>query len=234
MNVTWALLLAGLSVFLLLIAPALGLLLWSPERAKAVRRAEQHEDEIAIQVSYMQVRHPELVRCSRLDRHLSYLWIIAGLVGFTITVTFFRFPYESYGSLTVGTQPTMAISLATGSSMMAVGAFLGKRIGKFVIGRKVSNNMVSPILGDDLRAPYVLAIFGMMSAGMSMAFYGYTAVETVGTFRFLTSLGGISALSVGGACFTLIPVFFAHLRKYVNARDLLIEEAQGRLSREAQ
>lgn len=229
----WAVALVVVALLFLFVAPVLALLFYSPERARAVKHAEVFDVTTVIrQADYLRLRHPEIVKTQRLDRHDSYIWFNLALLAFGWVVMFVEVPYSNLGSAALGTQETLGISLLLGSTLTLVGSLLGLRVGRWRIAPSVCNNSVSIILGDDIRVPYVLAWGGLFSTSISMAFYGYTVIASAGVARMGNTLGGIAAIGIGGMCLTLVPKFIARIRKYVSARDVLIAEALAIMAQE--
>lgn len=223
---SWAVVLVVVALLFLFVAPVLALLFYSPERALAVRHAEAIDETTVVrQADYLRMRHPEIVKTQRLDRHDSYIWFNLVLLVFGWIVIFVEVPYSNLGSAALGTQQTLGISLLLGSALTLTGSVLGLRAGKLCVARSVCKNPLAVMLGDDIRVPYVLAWGGLFSTIISMAFYSYTVIKSAGAERMVTTLGGLAAIAITGMCLTLIPKFIIRIRRYVTARDVLITEA---------
>lgn len=227
---SWAVGMALLALLLLVIAPVLGLIFYSPARAAAVRQAEQLAPLVTVQVAYLRMRHADMAR-DRLDRHVCYVWLhlIIGIYGFI--VLFVRLPASNLGSAALGTKHALAWSLIVGAAFTLIGSILGthKRIR---IGRWVYQHLFCEILGDDIRVPYTFGWCGMLSTAMSMGFYIYTVGESAGYDRIITSLGGLTSIAVLGMCVIMVPQFVSRMTQYVQARDMLSEEALTRIIEE--
>lgn len=223
----WSVALVSLAIFVFVASPALGLFLFTPRRARSLKHAEAVDEQQAViaHISYIRLRHPEIVRAERLDRHASYVWLNLSLLAFGCVVAFVAVPYSNLGSESLGTRTTLAVCLMLGSSSSLIGSLFGKRIWGHCIVRSVCHNDTSPMLGDDIRVPYVLAWVGLASTAISMGFYGYTVIASAGTPRLLTTLGGAVSFGVVGMCLTLIPAFIGRIRSYITARDVVLIEA---------
>jgi hypothetical protein len=224
---TWALILVCIATSLLIVFPAVGLYLYSPGRARMVRHAEAFDEQQSVieHIAYIRLRHPEIVKWERLDRHPAYVWMNLGLAAFGAVVTFVEVPYSNVGGDNLGTRATLAGTLLLGSLPALLGALLGKRFGRLIIGRKVSEHPASAMLGDDIRAPYVLAWVGLASTFISMGFYAYTVKAAAGWERLFTTFGGIICVAIAATCLFLIPEFVKRIRAYFTARDTVLTEA---------
>lgn len=227
MSAIWPWVLISMVAMFLVGFPAWGLYKWTPRRAQLLRRLEIFEDRDAViaHIAYIRVRHPEIVRLERLDRHPAYVWMNVLLLIYGLVTFFGAAPYAAFGGEALDTRATLAGSLLLGSSAALIGTLMGKQLGPIWIRRSVIDNDTSAMLGDDVRVPYVLAWVGLASTTISMAFYGYTVIATVGTLRLLTTLGGIAAIGFTAICLTLIPSFIHRIRTYVTARDTVLTEA---------
>jgi hypothetical protein len=223
----WAVVFISLAIVVFIGAPLVGLLTFQPRRARGVKRAELLEGSQAIvaHIAYIRLRHPEIVRQTRLDRHPAYIWMNLSLLAFGWVVAFVVVPYSTRGSETLGTRETLATSLILGSTAALVGTLLGKRVLGRCIGRFVCDHDTKALLGDDIRVPYVLAWVGLASTAISMGFYGYTVIASAGPVRLLTTLGGAASFGIVGMCVTLIPSFVGRIRDFVEARDIVLTEA---------
>jgi hypothetical protein len=228
----WSVALIGVALLLLAGIPVFGLISFSRERAEAVRLAEEQSTAVVEQINHLRFRHPEIIKAPRLDRHDTYIWVNAALGLYGLVVMFVTVPYSNLGSQSLGTQQSLGGSLLLGSVLTLTGSLLGCRIGKWRIGGIISQNLVSQMLGDDVRVPYALAWCGLLSTAVSMGFYSYTVASSAGPARLFNTLGGLVCICIGLSCLTLVPKFILGSRHYVRARAGLLEEALGRIEQE--
>lgn len=221
------------AIGILVLSLAAGAVLFSRERAEALRVIEADVQAIVGQmgptVPPQPIYHWPSPLTNRLDRHDTYVWLNFGiwLVSWNMLVT----PATTSGNLALlsaSTQFALALCLLVGTSMVLAGSALGFRMGRFVIARRVRENIVSPLLGDDVRVPYVLSFFGLLSISVSMAFYTWTIVMSAPT-RLLGTLGGGLGLAIIGMCLTLGGRLLVQLNGYSKARDSLLAKAAARV-----
>lgn len=224
---SWTIPLVTVALMIFLVGPALGLYFWNPERTRAVRHIENFDEQQAViaHIAYIRLRHPEIVKGERLDRHPAYLWGNLTMFAYGCVVAFVEVPYSNLGSETLGTRETLAGSLLLGSGAALIGSLMGKSFGGSAFASWVVDHDSAAMLGDDIRVPYVLAWCGLASTAISMGFYGYTVIATAGVPRLLTTLGGIAAVGFASMCMTLIPLFVSRIRNFVSARDVVRAEA---------
>lgn len=209
-------------------APVVGLIAgiagFSPERARAVLVAESLPAFAPEQIQQLRIRHPDIIRVDRLDRHDSYIWLLIGLwcygwwAGFLSPV-----PQSNLSTQSIATQQVLAMSLIVGTTLALIGVVLGLRIGRWHIARFVSSNPLAGLLGADIRMPYALAWFGLLSAGVSMGVYAWTT-WTAAPARLLGTLGGWLSMATCLMCLTLGARLLVRLRRYTVERDQLIAE----------
>lgn len=224
---TWALPIVILTIFIFVVAPLIGLYTFSRQRAEHVRRTEDYADPIVHRVEHVRLALPEIVRITREDRHPAYLAVNAGLFIYGWVVIFVRVPYASAGAAADDHQYALGISLLIGTVLTLSGAVMGKRFGRWSIGpRKIADNVSSSTLGDDIRVPYVLGWWGLVSTLISIGFYAFTVTTTVGPERLVTSMGGLMALMTALMCVVMVPLFISRIRRYISQRASLIAEAK--------
>lgn len=220
-----------LAMLLLVAGPVLGLAFFSSDRARSVRFAESTEQAVAQELSQVVIYHPEIVKRYRLDRHHSYIWIHAGLWLYGWGVLLSPGPNTNLAALSWGTQQALGLCLLVGSTLALIGLTLGARVGRHRrIAPKVSRNIMSPMLGDDIRLPYTLACTGLFSILVSMGFYDYTVIASSPS-KLLGTLGGGLSGAIGLMCITLSIEFILRIRSYTRARDKLLAEAYTRMGR---
>ncbi len=231
---SWAVALVSVAISFLIVFPALGLYLYSPRRARFVRHVELIEDQQAVvsHIAYIQLKHPDIVKVERLDRHPAYILMNVGLMYYGWVTSFYIPSYSNLGADTMSTRLTLAFSLLFGASITLIGSLLGAKIFGHVIGRKIGDNNVSAMLGDDIRAPYALGWVGMSSTFISMVFYGYTTVKAVDAERLLTTYGGIQSIIVCITCLILIWHFIKRIRTYLRASNTVLTEAYAIMAEE--
>jgi hypothetical protein len=217
-------LLIGLAIALAVAGPVLGLVTFSPERAEAVRRAEAQPQAVVEQIATLRILHPEMVKHDRLDRHDFYVFVNIGLWMYGWGVLLAPSPNSNLSTLSWDTQQLLGMCMIVGASLSLIGSALGLRIGPVRFARRVSDNLLSDLLGDDLRAPYVLGWCGLLSTAVSLWVYGFTIWQTASS-RLLGTLGGGLSAMIGLACITLGVRFIARSHRYSHDRDELLAEA---------
>lgn len=220
-----------LAMVLMVAGPALGLVFFSTDRARSVKFAEGSEQAVAQQLSQVVIYHPEIVRRHRLDRHQSYVWIHVGLWLYGCGVLLSPAPSSNLAALSWGTQQALGLCVLVGSTLALAGITLGAQVGRRRIADRVSRNIMSPMLGDDIRPPYTLACTGLFSILISMGFYVQTLIASSPS-KLLGTLGGGLSAAIGLMCITLSIEFIARIRSYTRARDKLLAEAFTRMGRE--
>lgn len=213
---------------------AVGNVLWgwwkySDERAQGVRAAEAQSQVMAEQMQHLRYRHPEIVKTSRLDRHDTYVWIHVGLWLYGWGVLLSPGPNSYLTTMNWGAQQSLGLCMLVGSTLGLIGTTLGLRVGRFRVAARVSKNLVSDLLGDDIRIPYALGGFGLLSLSVSMWFYA-GAIFVASEDKVLGFLSGALSTCVGLMCITLGVRFVLRVRTYARSRNNLIAEALSRLS----
>ena len=203
---------------------AVGLLGYTPERANAIRSAEDTPQVVIEEIRHIVVRQPTKFPHDRLDRHPAYIslhiavWCYAWCIFFGAPIT------SNLTSLSAETRMTMAACFVVGSTLVLSGAAMGGRICKWTLLDGVRDNVTSPMLSDDIRLPYAFNAAGMFAISISMGLYASTSFKS--TFG---SLGGwITGCSTFMSAILFI-MFVTRIRQYSKARDLLILEAVARL-----
>lgn len=225
MNDHWAIVMVSLAIIIAIVFPTVGLWLFSPTRARHVKHVEAMSELVTVQISQLRISHPEIIRLDRLDRHPAYLGYFATVLAFGCTVLFVEIPYKENGAEALGTQQTLGVSLLLAAGMCLSGSTLGLHAFGRCIGRSVCNNAVSSRLGDDIRIPYVLAWWGLLSTIIAEGFYAYTVVAVAGVHRLLTTFGGLGTITFSFMAMAMIPMFILRIRRYVTEREILIDEA---------
>lgn len=219
--------LIALAMLLLVGGPVLGLVFFSSDRARSVKVAEDNEQAVATELSQVVIYHPEIIKRHRLDRHQSYVWIHVGLWLYGWGVLLSPAPSSNLSGLSWGTQQALGLCVLVGSTLALIGLVLGARVGRLRIAGKVSRNIMSPMLGDDIRLPYTLACTGLFSILISMGFYDYTLISTAPD-KLLGTLGGGLSGAIGLMCISLGIEFIQRIRAYTRAYDKLLTEAHRR------
>lgn len=223
--------LIALAMVLLVAGPVFGLVFFSSDRARSVKVAEENETAVAAELSQVVIYHPEIIRRHRLDRHQSYVWIHCGLWLYGWGVLLSPAPSSNLAALSWSTQQALGLCVLVGSTLALIGLALGARRGRWRIAGKVSRNIMSPMLGDDIRLPYTLACTGLFSILVSMGFYDYTLISTAPD-KLLGTLGGGLSGAIGLMCIGLGVEFVLRIRSYTRAREKLLAEAFVRMDRE--
>lgn len=213
------------AMVLLVIGPLMATVLFTPRRAANVRIAEIQTQAMAEHIAALRTVHPEIVRTTRVDRHHSYIWIHVGLFLYGLGVTLAPAPNSNLSTLSWATQQALGLCLLVGSTIALTGITLGARITKHRrIAPGVARNLVSGILGDDIRLPYTLACFGLLSIAVAMGYY-VAGIIIASHGRLYGTLGGGLSAAIGTMCVTLGAVLLQRIRSYSKARSLLIAEA---------
>lgn len=226
--------LISLALLFVLAGPLLArLVLYSPDRARAIKIAEAQPPAVMTQLIRLYAP-PELHRAERLDRHDAYVWQQCGLWCYSWGVILASAPNSNLSALSFGTQSSLGVCLMIGTTLTLFGSSLGLRLawfGDIVIARRITENMTSDMLGDDIRLPYALGWAGLLSSGVSMLFYAGTVFKE-GHGRLVETLGGAVSAAAAGMCISLSIKFIRGARRYVRDRSALIVEAVGRIERE--
>lgn len=212
-------------IFGVLIAVAcigVGIFGFTPQRAEAVRAGEAalQAPVVIEEIRHVRIRKPEEFQHGRLDRHPAYLalhlatWCYAWCIFSGSPVT------SNVASLNDQTRLTMALCFLVGSSLVLVGSAMGVKLFRWTVVAGIRDNMTSPMLGDDIRLPYMFAVMGLFAVGVSMGIYSSTSFETT-----VGSLGGWITGWAALMCVVLVPWFIYRIRRYIISRDLLIAEA---------
>lgn len=226
MNLSGALILLAMSI--LVIGPSLGLIFFRPDRARSVKVAETKPKNVALHYNQALVYYPEVIKRYRLDRHVTYVCLHIGLFMYGAGVILSPAPNTNLTGLSFDTQQSLGLNLLIGSSMVLAGSTLGASIGRCrKIMHSVSDNPLSPILGDDIRFPYTVACAGLLSIGVSMGFYIWTLIGSAPS-KVLGTLGGGVSVGIGLMCLILVPELIWRIRQYNDAYDLLLTEANKR------
>lgn len=203
----------------------IGLFGYSPEKARAIRNAEDHQIVLE-EVRTIHIARPERFRHERLDRHPSYLSLHIAMWGYSWCVFAGQAVTSNVNALSPQTRTTMAISFLVGSSLVLFGSLMGARIGRWRVLRGIHDNITAPRLADDVRLPYALACAGLFSMMIGTGIYAWTS--------FQSTWGSVGGWITGTACIAsawLIGQFLSRIRRYSMARDLLINQAVSRLER---
>lgn len=225
MNNSWAIILVSLAIFIIIICPAIGLWLFSRSRAANVKQIEAISEQITLQIARLHIPVTQTRRGERLDRHPAYLAYFVNVLAFGCSVLFVEVPYKEEGAETLGTQHTLGISLLLAACMALGGSTLGLHAFGRCIGRSVCDNETTSKLGDDIRIPYVLAWWGLLSTIIAEFFYAYTVVSVAGVHRLLTTFGGLGTITFSIMAIVMIPMFILRIRQYIADRDILIDDA---------
>lgn len=215
-----------LAMVILVGGPILGMVFYRSDRARSVKAAESSKPEQpALASSY----HPRTIKRYRLDRHIAYVCLHAGLFMYGMGVLLSPAPNSNLTDLSYEMQQSLGLCLLVGSSMALVGSALGARIGRRRrIMASISDNPLTPMLGDDIRFPYTVASAGLLAIGVSMGFYINTLVGSAPS-KILGTLGGGVSVGIGMMCLILGPAFIWSIRDYNRARARLLTEIQNRM-----
>lgn len=183
------------------------------------------------QVQQLRLRHPEMGRYDRtwhrLDRHDSYVWMNIGLWMVGVGILLAPAPNTAVSSLSWDAQKSLALCILIGASVSLVGTSLGMALpfgGYFF--RSISRNLLSEMLGDDVRTPYAFAWLGLFSTGIGVGGYGWTIYEHS---TFIGTLGGGLSFAILGMCCTLGGKFVARIGRYTRRRNALLAHVATRI-----
>lgn len=206
-------------------------ILFTPGRAKAVKRAEElSRTQIAHLTTDFRIRHPELIKCTRLDRHDSYVWVHAGLWCVGLGVILSPTPGGALTALSWDAQKLLGLCMLTGSTVAITGLCLGLRVRGRYVARPIVDHLLSDLLGDDIRIPYGLGALGLLSVGISMCGYGWTIYQYS---TLIGTLGGGLTFAIGGMCATLAVRFVRRIYRYSRQRDVLLGEIAEQIRSES-
>jgi hypothetical protein len=218
-----------LAMVILVGGPLLGLIFHRSDRARSVKAAESTKPETGDEQQAF-TYHPRLIKRYRLDRHVAYVCLNAGLLMYGAGVILSPEPNSNLAELSYQMQQSLGLCLMVGSSMALTGSTLGARIGRrHRIMASISNNPLAPMLGDDIRLPYTMASAGLLAIGVSMGFYVTTLIGSAPS-KVLGTLGGGVSVGVGMMCLILGPKLIWFIRDYNRARTRLLVEAHHRMS----
>jgi hypothetical protein len=216
-----------LAMVILVGGPILGLAFYRSDRARSVKAAESTRpvEQPAVASTY----RPQIVKRYRLDRHVAYVCLHAGLFMYGTGVLLSPAPNSNLADLSYELQQSLGLCLLVGSSMVLAGSALGARISRRRrIMASISDNPLAPMLGDDIRFPYTVASAGLLAIGVSMGFYITTLVGSAPS-KVLGTLGGGVSVGIGMMCLILGPTFIWSIRNYNRARARLLTEVQNRM-----
>lgn len=215
---------------------ALGLFSFSPSRAHAAIELENlsPDDVVVVTVPLMTMPPYRRQRGSlggkRLDRHDSYVWLMGGLLLYSIGAVLTAAPNSNLSALSYSTQIVLGLVLMFGTLMTLIGTAMGGKVFRWRFFNRVHNNLTSGLLGDDIRIPYILNWFGLLSIAVCMSFYAWTIIAT-STSRLLGTLGGGLSLAIIGMCLTLGVRLILTIIRYIRVREDLLAEAVSRMRR---
>lgn len=202
-----------------------GVALFSPGLAVAVKLAE---DGLPAPVEQqIRMRHPEIIKRERLDRHDAYVWLQGGLWCVGLGVVLAPAPTGVLTELSWDAQKALGTCIFIGSTVALAGVVLGLRLANgWRIARPIAKNLLSDLLGDDVRVPYTFGWLGLLSVGVGMAGYGWTIYQYA---TLIGTLGGGLSFAIAGMCITLGWKFISHIRQYGRQRNILLTEVATRI-----
>lgn len=203
-----------------------GLLGYSPEKAQAIREAEDSPPVVIEEVRAIRVRRPDEFRHDRLDRHPTFIGLHLATQGYGWSIISGAPITSNLAALSPSTKFAMAACFLVGSTLVLSGSAMGAHIGKWTFLKGTRDNITSSMLGDDIRLPYSFGAVGMFSIAISMGIYGSTSFGST-----MGSLGGWMTVAFSITSATLLVQFVLRIRSYNRARALLIAQAVARLER---
>lgn len=202
----------------------IGLLGYSPERAQAIREAEDDPQVVIEEIRLVRVHRPERFKHERLDRHPTYVGLHLATQGYGWSVMLGAEVTSNIQSLSPSSKFAMAACFLVGSTLVLSGSAMGARIWRWTFLHGTRDNITSSVLGDDIRLPYSFAASGQFAIGVSMAIYASTSFTST-----LGSLGGWMTGAFSLTSLVLLVRFVNRIRVYNQARVGLIAEAVARL-----
>lgn len=200
---------------------------FEPQRARNVKHAEREHDPRANALAEAQQAHPEIVRVSRLDRHIWFL--VPHMMVFAYSICLFSGAELTSNVKVLGDQAryTMAICFLIGSIIVLTGATLGLRLGvkDWVIKRDVSEHLTDRALGDDIVLPYRVEMAGLSAMFVSSSIYSWTSFQST-----TGSLGGWLTLGIAVCCGLSVISFYRAVKVFQQWDHTLISEAEARLA----
>jgi hypothetical protein len=228
MGVVTAVLLGMGGVSLLIIVIA-WVVLWSPERAAAVNFAETGSREQIKQIlAMLYMRHREIVKRPRLDRHPAYIWPVASLWFLGLGILLAPARGSIITELSWDAQKALGACIFIGSTVAVIGILFGAHLpaGHRIGGRSITDNLLSELLGDDVRMPYTFGWLGLMSIGVGMVGYAWTIFEYS---TLIGTLAGALTFGLGGMCAHLVFLFMGRTREHSRWRNFLLAEIAARM-----
>jgi hypothetical protein len=206
---------------------AIGIFGFSPEKAQAIRSAEDNFPTVIEEIRAIHIAKPERFRHERLDRHPAYLSLHFAVLAYAVCTLCGATPTSNIAALSVPARMIMATCFLIGSTLVLLGALMGARFGEtFTILKGIHDNITSARLGNDVRLPYTFSCSGLMSIAVAMAIYASTSFNST-----LGSLGGWMTGCSVIMCVVLICMFVDRIRRYSRTRALLIGQAITRIER---
>lgn len=211
--------LAG-GVVILVGSIAIGVFGFNPDSAQAIRDAEAETTVVVEEIRRVHVGPPERFRRGRIDRNPFYLGIHVATFCYALCIFSGAEVTSNLESLSYQTRFTMAASFLVGSTLVLTGAAMGARIGRWMIVRRVRDNIASARLGDDVRVPYMFAAIGMFTMAASFGIYASTSFQST-----TGSLGGWMTGVSAAVCVLMLVVFYRRLRQYSRTLTVVIDQA---------
>jgi hypothetical protein len=226
MNV-WVAVMATVAVTCLVVIPILGVVAFRPQRARNVKHAERQTERVVQQhIVELGVRHPEIVKKKRFDRHPFYVAPHVGVFSYAVCVFSGAPLTNNVAVLSSLTRMTMAVCFTVGATFVLMGTLMGSRLGKWRIGRRVVDHPTAPLLGDDITLPYWLGMAGLSCVTVSMAIYSSTSFQTT-----TGSLGGWLTATLAGASAAGIIHLYLLVREFERNEAVLVSEVMAHLER---
>lgn len=226
MNV-WVTVMATVAVMFLIVIPLAGIVAFRPQRARNLKHAERTTEHIVLEdIVELAVRHPEIVKQNRFDRHPFYVAPHVGVFAYAVCVFSGASVTNNVAALSALTRVTMASCFIVGATFVLAGSLMGVRVGKWTFRRRVRDHPTAPLLGDDITVPYWLGMAGLLCVSMSMGIYSSTSFHTT-----TGSLCGWLTATLAGASAAGIVHLYQLVREFERHETVLVAEVMAHLER---
>jgi hypothetical protein len=197
---------------------------FSSNRARNVKYAERVKIIQEQDVAEIHLAHPEIVKHTRLDRHI---WFLVP----HLCVLFYTFCILSGAELTSNVialgdsaRYTMATGFLVGVLLVLCGAAMGSKIFGWTVKFDVSDHITAKWLGDDIVLPYRIEMAGMGAMSVSSSLYSFTSFGSTSG-----SLGGWLTGGIAVASILSIMQWSNAIGLFQKWDHTLISEAEARL-----
>lgn len=221
----WANVMVGFSILVFVAILFGGWYTFKPHRARNVKYAEVvYQSSVVERVAEVKLAHPEIVKISRLDRHLWFIGPHMCVFAYAVCVFFGARLTSNVTALGNTPRYTMAVCFLVGSALVLTGVALGARVGPWTVKRDVVEHVTAKWLGDDVVLPYRIEMAGLSAMAVSSSIYAWTSFQSTAG-----SLGGWLTLGIAVLCGLSVVSFYRALEVFQKWDTTLISEAEARL-----